>query len=77
MSYVGHIGATDEDWLQDLLACGAAAQGRVIFRSAAEVEKHIGRKELERVVRSLGFRMMQAGDQVMIVCRRVPMRILV
>ncbi|MEM7643466.1 MAG: N-(5'-phosphoribosyl)anthranilate isomerase [Pseudomonadota bacterium] len=77
MSYVGHIGAPDRDWMRRLLAGKAAKSGRVICRSAAEVEERVGRLTLEREVRERGFRMVQVGDQVLIVCARAPIRILV
>ncbi|MEM7488509.1 MAG: N-(5'-phosphoribosyl)anthranilate isomerase [Pseudomonadota bacterium] len=77
MSYVGHIGVTDREWLRRLFAGKTARGGGIVCRSAAEVEKRIGRLELEREVRKRGFRMVQVGDQVMIACARSPIRILV
>lgn len=77
MSYVGHIGITDEDWVARLLTPRGPKARTVICRSAAEVEARIGRKELERRVRAAGFRMLQAGNQIVIVRERAPVRLLV
>ena len=77
MSYVGHVGITDEEWVARLLAPRNRKPRPVISRSAAEVEERIGRKELERRVKAAGFRMLQAGDQIVIVRKDAPIRVLV
>ncbi|PWJ20892.1 hypothetical protein [Jannaschia seohaensis] len=77
MSYVGHVGATDETWLRGHLHGPAAQVGGVLCLTAAEVEEKIGRKQLEREVRQRRFRMVQAGHQILIVCSPVPVRLLV
>jgi hypothetical protein len=77
MSYVGHIGQPDAEWLRRLFSGKTARAGGVVCRSARDVEERIGRRNLEREVRERGFRMVQAGDNVLIICSNVPVRILV
>ncbi|MEM7711806.1 MAG: N-(5'-phosphoribosyl)anthranilate isomerase [Pseudomonadota bacterium] len=68
---------TDRDWLDRLFSDEAVKSGALVCRSAADVERHIGRVALEREVRARRFRMVQIGDQIVIACAEIPIRVLV
>ncbi|MGB3555933.1 MAG: N-(5'-phosphoribosyl)anthranilate isomerase [Jannaschia sp.] len=76
MSYQAHIGR-DEEWLAKLFSPRNLRAGGIVCRDARDVERAIGRRDLEQEVRARGFRMVQAGDQIVIVCTGVPVRVLV
>lgn len=74
--YAGHL-PTNEQWLRQLFSAKAATSGGVVRRSRADVERKVGLKALELEVRRRAFHMLEAGDQIIIVCHPGSIRLLV
>ena len=76
MSFVGHIPAND-DWVAQLFSAKAVTTNGVVRRKTRDVERKIGHHRLEMEVRRRGFRLIEAGDQLIVICTRDPIRVLV
>ena len=55
-------------WIDNIFAAKAARSGGVVRRSAKWVEREIGRKGFELVVRKRGFHMIECGGQLVVIC---------
>jgi hypothetical protein len=67
--------ATPETWLRLIFAAQAAQTGGVIRRSAAWVEREVGRARFEAEVRARGFHLIEAGGQLVVICSSGPFRV--
>ena len=76
MPFPGHVPA-NAIWLEQVFESKAASSGGIVRRSRSDVERKIGLERLELEVRKRGFRLIDAGDQLIVVCSRAPVRILV
>ena len=66
-----------KDWLEAVFSAKSARFGGVIRRKVSWVEKEIGRDAFEREVRKRGFRMLEAGNQLIVVCNSGPIKIVI
>ncbi len=64
-----------EIWLARVFAA-KAADGHVIRRNIAWVEREIGRDRFMAEVRRRGFRLLQTADQFIVVCHSGPIHVL-
>jgi hypothetical protein len=76
MSFAGHIPRND-DWLAQMFSAKAVASGGVVRRKARDVERKVGRARLELEVRRRGFRLIEVGDQLIVICSGAPLRLIV
>lgn len=76
MSYLQPV-QTNDEWVAQLFSAKAAATGGVVRRKVRDVERKIGRTRLELEVRRRGFRLIEAGDQFIVICTRSPMQVIV
>ena len=76
MSFVGHIPEND-DWVEQLFSAKAVRTGGVVRRKARDVDRKIGRRRLESEVRKRGFRLIEIGDQLIVICNTDPIRVIV
>ncbi|WP_179379905.1 N-(5'-phosphoribosyl)anthranilate isomerase [Jannaschia marina] len=76
MSFLGPVHTNDE-WVAQLFGAKAASTGGVVRRKVRDVERKIGRTRLELEVRQRGFRLIEAGDQFIVICTRAPMQVIV
>ena len=67
--------ATPETWLRLIFSAQAARTGGVIRRSAAWVDREVGRPRFEAEVRSRGFHLIEAGGQLVVICSSGPFRV--
>jgi len=65
-----------ELWLAQIFSSQAAQAGGVVRRRATEVERRIGRGQLELEVRRRGFHMFECAGQFVIVCTRGDVRLI-
>lgn len=64
------------DWLDQVFRAKTAAQGGVLRRRIADVEREVGRAEFELEVRRRGFRLIECGGHFVVICTRDPIRII-
>lgn len=65
-----------ERWLNQIFSLQSAGGSGVVLRKILDVERRIGRDPLELEVRRAGFRLLDCGGQVVIVCLRGSLRFL-
>ena len=75
MSYLRPIHSNDI-WFDQVFSAKAVSKGGVIRRSKADVDRKIGRDRLELEVRKRGFRLVEAGNQFLIICDRGDIRLI-
>lgn len=69
--------APDADrWIVQLFSARAVAEGGIIRRSIADVDRLIGRDRLLHEVRRRGYRLVENAGQFVIFCNRDPIRLL-
>lgn len=62
-------------WLARIFAA-KAAEGQVIRRNIAWVDREIGRARFEAEVRRRGFHLLQTADQLIVICHSGPIHVL-
>jgi len=68
---------TPERWLIQLFSARAAAEGGVLRRRIADVDRIVGRARFLGEVRRRGYRLVQNADQYVVFCNRDPVVLLV
>lgn len=63
-------------WLAQMFASRAAAQGAVVRRSVADVERLVGREAFLAEIDRRGFGLVENAGQFVILCNREPVRIM-
>ena len=61
-----------EFWLDQVFAAKAVNTGGVIRRSKIWVEAEIGLARFENAVRARGFHLIEAGQQLVVICHSGP-----
>ncbi len=70
------IRQTDPDfWLDQIFAAKAVASGGVIRRSKMWVEAEIGLPRFEHAVRARNFHLIEAGQQLVVICHSGPIAV--
>lgn len=64
-----------DSWI-DLIFSARAAQGGVVRRSVAWVDREIGRDRFFAEVRARGFHLLAAGNQFVVICDSRPVQVL-
>lgn len=64
------------DWLDSVFHCRATTTGGVIRRQVMDVEREVGRRAFEDVVKASGFRLLRTRHHYIIVCDPAPIDIL-
>ena len=64
-----------EDWLRQIFSA-RAAQGGVVRRSIAWVDREVGRDLFVAEVRRRGFHLLASSNQFIVVCNRDPVQML-
>ena len=64
-----------EVWLDQIFAAKAVASGGVIRRSRAWVISEIGLSRFEDAVRARGFHLIEAGQQLVVICHAGPVHL--
>ena len=67
---------TPDRWIVQLFSARAVAEGGIVRRSVADVERLIGRQRFLREVQRRGFRAVENSGQIVIFCNRDDVRIL-
>jgi hypothetical protein len=67
---------TPERWVVQLFSARAAAEGGVVRRRIADVDRILGREAFLAEVRRRGFRVARNADQFVIFCNREPVVLL-
>ncbi len=68
---------TPERWIVQLFSARAAAEGGILRRSVADVERLIGRQRFFHEIRRRGFRAVENAGQFVIFCNRDSIAIVV
>ena len=67
--------AGPDRWVR-LIFAAKSAQGGVIRRKRFWIEKEVGLERFELEVRRRGFHMIEAGNQLIVICHNGPVRFL-
>lgn len=67
---------TPERWIVQLFSARAVAEGGIVRRSAADVERLVGRKRFLQEVQRRGFRAVENAGQIVIFCNTDEVHIL-
>lgn len=67
---------TPDRWIVQLFSARSAAEGGIVRRKIADVERLIGRDRFLYEVRRRGFRVVENAGQFIIFCNRQPVRLL-
>lgn len=67
---------TPERWIVQLFSARAVAEGGIVRRSAADVERRVGRKRFLQEVQRRGFRAVENAGQIVIFCNTDEVHIL-
>ena len=67
---------TPDRWIVQLFSARAVAEGGIVRRSVADVERLVGRQRFLREVQRRGFRAVENSGQIVIFCNRDDVRIL-
>lgn len=65
---------TPENWLVHLFAARAAAEGGVVRRKVADVDRIVGRERFLAELDRRGFQAVENAGQVVVFCNREPIR---
>lgn len=69
------VNLSPEDWLRQIFSA-RAAQGGVVRRSIAWVDREVGRDLFMAEVRRRGFHLLASSNQFIVVCNRDPVQML-
>lgn len=72
---VAPVNLSPEDWLRQIFSA-RAAQGGVVRRSIAWVDREVGRDLFVAEVRRRGFHLLASSNQFIVVCNRDPVQML-
>jgi len=64
------------DWLDQMFRAKSAANGGVLRRRVADVEREIGRAALELEVRRRGFHMVEFHGHFVVFCSNEPLQLI-
>ena len=67
---------TPDRWIVQVFSARAAAEGGIVRRKVADVERLIGRQRFLYEVHRRGFRVVENAGQFVIFCNRQPLRLL-
>lgn len=59
-------------WLNQIFSAKSVLSGGVVRRSRKWVEEEIGFELFEQSVRARGFHLLEAGDQLVVICHSGP-----
>ncbi|MBV2361138.1 N-(5'-phosphoribosyl)anthranilate isomerase [Thalassococcus sp. CAU 1522] len=65
-----------EDWIRRIFASRAAAEGGVVRRKSADIDRFVGRARFLAELDRRGYRAVENGGQTIIFCNREPIRVL-
>lgn len=64
-----------DSWIAEIFSAKAAQNGGVIRRSRRWVEAEVGLGAFEATVRARGFHLIEAGEQLVVICHSGPVRL--
>ena len=64
-------------WIEQIFQAGQAGEGNIVRRSRADVEKYASVEELVEAVTSRGFHLIEIGTQLVVICNRGAVQLLV
>jgi hypothetical protein len=67
---------TPERWIIQLFSARAVAEGGIVRRSVADVERLVGRPRFLHEVKRRGFRAVENSGQIVVFCNRDDVHIL-
>ena len=67
---------TPDRWIVQVFSARAAAEGGIVRRQTADVERLVGRERFLREIHRRGFHAVENAGQIIIFCNRDPVRIL-
>jgi hypothetical protein len=65
-----------DQWIIQLFSARAVAEGRIVRRKVADVERLVGRARFLREVNRRGFHLIENAGQLIILCNRDPVLVL-
>ena len=67
---------TPDRWIVQMFSARAVAEGGIVRRSVADVERLVGRKRFLHEVQRCGFRAVENSGQIVVFCNTDDVRIL-
>jgi len=64
-------------WLDQVFSAQAVQKGGVIRRATQWIDREIGRDRFVAEVRARGFHLLETGGQMVVICHRGPIRVIV
>ena len=71
------VAITPDRWILQVFSARAAAEGGMIRRRVADVERLVGRDRFLSEVRRRGFRAVENSGQFIVFCNQEPVKILI
>ena len=68
---------TPERWMRQMFSARAAADGGIIRRKVADVERLVGRRRFLHEMERRGFHAMENAGQFIVICNQEPVKLLV
>ena len=65
-----------ERWIVQIFSAKKAAEGGILRRKVADVERLLGRQRFLHEVQRRGFHAIENADQFIIICNQDPLRVL-
>ena len=62
-------------WLEQVFAAGSVAKGNIVRRKSSSVERYASVAELTAEVERQGFHLIETGDQLIIICNKGHVRL--
>ena len=67
--------SVSDSWIAEIFSAKAALTGGVIRRNRKWVEAEVGLAAFESTVRARGFHLIEAGEQLVVICHSGPVHL--
>jgi hypothetical protein len=64
-------------WLKQLFSAGQVAKGNIVRRKKSDVERYASMADLKAEVKKRDFHLIETGDQVIVICNKGHVKIVV
>jgi hypothetical protein len=64
-------------WMKQIFKCGQVAKGNIVRRKRSSVQRYASMKALHAEVRRRRFHLIETGDQLIIICNRGEIKLVI
>lgn len=64
-------------WMRQIFTCGQVAKGNIVRRKRSSVQRYASMKALKAEIRRRGFHLIETGDQLIIICNRGQIKLVI